>query len=122
MALNCSPEFLALKEFLLSRKEYDIEKVEYHRFDQRETFVRNYLESGPMDQMPVSRKFCQRGSNSAILTLFFVGKEDPNKYHLKQAGHHRHASETDDGPTLNAGFGLVALRILRISGDPVQYC
>ena len=57
--------------------------------------------------------------------LFFKGREDPN---ITKSGpspaRQRNAINSgwraDDGPTLNAG--LVALRILRISGDPIQYC
>ena len=55
-----------------------------------------------------SRKFCQRGSNSATLTIFFRGKRI--QIPLK-AGQHRPASETPF-------YSLIALRIARISGGP----
>ena len=51
--------------------------------------------------------------------FFFCCFFREERFHIPlEAGHHRwHA---DDGPTLNAG--LVASRILIISGVPVQYC
>ena len=71
-------------------------------------------------------KFCQRGSNSATLTTFFVlftGREDPN---ITKSGPSSASQRNtiymafrwcaNDDTTLNAG--LVALRI---SGDPVQF-
>ena len=53
-------------------------------------------------------KFCQRGSNSATLTIFFRGERI--QIPLK-AGQHRPASETPFN-------SLIALRIVRISGVP----
>ena len=76
-----------------------------------------------------SRKFGQRGSNSATLATFFYFFFRGERIQIAlKAGHHRPARETpftfflraDDGPTLNTG--LVALRILIIAGHPVQYC
>ena len=52
-------------------------------------------------------------------------REGVSKYHYKR-GHYRPTSETpfkwraDDGPIFNVG--MVALRILKISGDPGQFC
>ena len=78
------------------------------------------------------RKFCKRGFNSATLTRFFYifffgGGGDPNTtLSGPSLARQRNAIEmvfhgrADDGSTLNAG--LVALRILRISWDPVHYC
>ena len=57
-----------------------------------------------------SRKFCQMGSNSATLTVYFF-RGERIQIPLK-AGQHRHASETQFNSSL-------PLRISRGSGPPV---
>ena len=74
-----------------------------------------------------SRKFCHMGSNSYnVFFNVFKGREDPNTTRRGPfSARQRNAIEmafrwrADGGPILNAG--LVAIIILRVSGDPEQY-